>query len=192
MSYIANPFVMVLDANVLYPFRTRDVLFTFAQQGLFRARLTEQIMDEWTFNLIKNKPAMKASVESQAAAIREVFDECFVTGHEVLIGGLALPDPGDRHVLAAAIASGAQLIVTENLKDFPDDVLDTYGIVALGADDARANTFDLFPVEGARALRIVRQRYDNPAFTASEFLFDLTKSGMPKLAAMARSVIEFL
>ena len=192
MSHVANPFVMVLDANVLYPFRTRDVLFTFAQQGLFRAKLTEQIMDEWTRNLIKNKPHMAESVRSQGEAIRDVFGECFVTGHETLIGGLTLPDMDDRHVLAAAIACGAQVIVTENLRHFPEVVLETYGIEASGADDALANTFDLFPVEGARALRIVRQRYDNPPFTASEFLLDLTKSGLPKLAAMARMVIEYI
>lgn len=63
MSHVVNPFVDVLDANVLYPFRTRDVLFTFAQQGLFRARFTNQIIDEWTRSLIKNKPELKESVK---------------------------------------------------------------------------------------------------------------------------------
>ncbi len=46
MSFVANPFVVILDANVLYPFRTRDVLFSFAQAGLFRARFTDEILDE--------------------------------------------------------------------------------------------------------------------------------------------------
>ena len=162
MSHIANPFVILLDANVMYPFRTRDVLLTFAQQGLFRARFTEQIIDEWTRSLIRNKPDLEESVMEQAAAVREVFQECFVTGYEPLIEGLELPDPDDRHVLAAAIKCSAQIIVTENLKDFPPEALEEHGIEVLGVDDALVNTFDLFPIEGARALRTVRQRYDNP------------------------------
>lgn len=192
MSHIANSFVMLLDANVMYPFRTRDVLFTFAQHGLFRARFTDQIMEEWTRSLIRNKPYLEVSVMEQAEVVRDVFQECFVTGCEPLLEGLELPDPDDRHVLAAAIKCAAQIIVTENLKHFPSEVLEAHDIEVSGADDALANTFDLFPIDCARALRTVRQRSVNPPFSQSEFLLDLTKSGMPKLAAMARSAIEYL
>ena len=111
---------------------------------------------------------------------------------EPLIEGLELPDKDDRHVLAAAIKCSAQVIVTENLRDFPNDILEQYGVEALNADDMLANTYDLYPIECARALRVVRRRYDNPHFTPSEFLLDLTKCGMPKLAAMARASIEYL
>jgi len=168
------------------------VLLTFAQLGLFRARITSTIMDEWTSNLIANKPQIEASVRQQAEAITEVFEECFVLGFEPLIEGLELPDKDDRHVLAAAIKCSAQVIVTENLRDFPNDILEQYGVEALNADDMLANTYDLYPIECARALRVVRRRYDNPHFTPSEFLLDLTKCGMPKLAAMARASIEYL
>ncbi|WP_299720057.1 PIN domain-containing protein [uncultured Tateyamaria sp.] len=120
------------------------------------------------------------------------LEECFVIGHEPLIDGLTLPDPGDRHVLAAAIKCSAQVIVTENHKDFPADVLDEHDLITLSADDMLANTFDLFPIDCARALRTVRKRYGNPPFTPSEFLLDLTRAGMPKLAAMARASIEYL
>lgn len=191
MSFVANPFVVVLDANVLFPFRIRDVLFTFAQEGLFRARLTEAIMEEWTENLIKLKPHLEKSVRQQEEAVRREFDECFVLGYQPLIEVLELPDENDRHVLAAAIKCSAQIIVTENHKDFPQGVLDKYGIEStLGADDMLTNTFDLFPQRGARALRKVRKRYRDPAMTPSEFLFDLTKSGLSKLSAAARQEIE--
>jgi predicted nucleic acid-binding protein len=192
LSHIANPFVVILDANVLYPFRTRDVLLTFAQQGLFRARFTADIIEEWTGNLIANKPDLEESVRQQATIIATVFGDCLVEGYEPLIQGLNLPDRNDRHVLAAAIKCSAQIIVTENQKDFPTEILDQYGIEALGADDMLANTYDLFPIEGARALKAVRARYENPPFSPSEFLLDLTKCGMPKLAAMARTGIEYL
>ena len=118
MNHVANPFVVVLDANVLYPYRMRDILFTFAHQGLFRARFTKDIIDEWTRNLIADKPDLKTSVEKQATIVAEVFDECFVEGYEPLIAGLNLKDPDDRHVLAAAIKCSAQIIVTENRQDF--------------------------------------------------------------------------
>lgn len=192
MSFVANPFVVILDANVLFPFRTRDVLFSFAQAGLFRARFTDEILDEWTRNLIKNKPQLENSVRRQETAIRDVFGECLVTGYAPLIPGLNLPDENDRHVLAAAIKCSAQIIVTENHKDFPADTLGEYGLETLGADDFLANTYDLFPKSGVRVLKQVRQRYDNPPFTRSEFLMDLIKSGMPKLAALARADIEYL
>lgn len=192
MSFVANPFVVVLDANVLFPFRARDVLLTFAQEGLFRARFTDEILDEWTRNLIKKKPHLEESVRAQEQVIRIQFDECLVTGHAPLIAGLSLPDLDDRHVLAAAIRCSAQVIVTENHKDFPAEVLDEYGVITLGADDMLANTFDLFPQRGARALRRVRKRYNNPPMTPSEFLFDLTKCGLSKLAATARAEMEYL
>lgn len=192
MSFVANPFVVVLNANVLFPFRTRDVLFTFAQEGLFRARLTDEIIQEWTRNLIRLKPHLEASVRQQEAAIREHFEECFVEGHRPLIAGLELPDPDDRHVLAAAIRCSAQVIITENLRDFPSQELVPYDIEALSADDLLANTYALFRQGGARALRKVRRRYNNPPMTSSEFLLDLTKNGLSKLAAHARQDIEYL
>lgn len=192
MSIVANPFVVILDANVLFPFRVRDVLLTFAHDGLFRARLTEEIMAEWTQNLLELKPSLENSIKAQVAMIRKTFDECFVTGHMPLIEGLEMPDKDDRHVLAAAIRCSAQVIVTENKRDFPSDILEEYDIEVLGADDMLVNTYELFPVEAARALGKVRGRYKNPRMNVSEFLLDLTRAGLPKLAATARRDIETL
>lgn len=76
MSFVANPFVVVLDANVLFPFRIRDVLLTFTQEGLFRARFTDDILDEWTRNLIRLKPHLEDSVRAQEAIIRTEFEGC--------------------------------------------------------------------------------------------------------------------
>lgn len=69
MSFVANPFVVILDANVLFPFRIRDVLFTFAQEDLFRAYLTDDIIDEWARSLTALKPHLAASVRQQETAI---------------------------------------------------------------------------------------------------------------------------
>ncbi len=192
MTFVVNPFVAIVDANVLYPFRVRDVLLTFADEGLFRARFTDEIINEWTRNLIKNKPSFEDSVRQQEAVIRNLFDDCLVTGHHPFIEVLDLPDPDDRHVLAAAIRCSAQVIVTENLRDFPAATLDEYDIEALTADDFLVNTYSLFRSDGARALRAVRNRYRNPPMTAADFILDLTRAGLPKLAAAARPDIDFL
>ena len=67
--------------------------------------------------------------------MNEAFDDALVTGWEPLTTGLALPDPGDAHVLAAAILGRADVIVTQNLKDFPSEVLSPFGIDAVSTDD---------------------------------------------------------
>lgn len=192
MSHIANPFVVVIDANVLYPFRIRDVLLHFALGGLFRARWTDEIIDEWTRNLVQKKPEVADSVQSQLRAIRQNFEGCWVSGYESLIDTLDLPDPNDRHVLAAAIKCSAQHIVTDNLKDFPASELERYDIEAISADDFLTHTFQLFTFDAMRILRELRLCYDNPTYTSSEFITDLTAKKLPKLAASAREHIEFL
>lgn len=187
MRHIADRFVVVLDANVLFPFRKRDVLLRFSQAGLFRARWSPQILDEWTRSLLAAKPGLAESVLSQREAMRLAFPEACVTGHEPLIGGLKLPDPDDRHVLAAAIRCGAQHIVTENLKDFPDDLLAEFAVEAIDADEFLSRTFDLYPAAALEALKTTRQSYRNPPFTQAEFIDDLMAKGLPKLASRLKS-----
>lgn len=192
MSIQANPFVVILDANVLFPFRSRDILLTCALLGLFRARWTERIIEEWVSNLLRLKPHLADSVNEQVQAMHEQFEACFVTGYEGIIEGLELPDKNDRHVLAAAIRCSAQLIVTHNHKDFPAEVLDKFGIETIGVDEFLLSNFELSPGSMLQALKTVRQRYRKPSMTGSEFALDLTASGMPKLAAAIRPHREFL
>ncbi len=182
MTQLADPRVALLDANVLFPFRKRDILLRFHHAGLFRARWTERILDEWTLNLLEQKPQLEPSVRSQRHAMREHFQEAVVTGYEPLISTLELPDADDRHVLAAAIRCGAQHIVTDNLADFPAAVLGHFDIEAVDADGFLSRTFDLYPSEALDVLRTLREAYSNPPFTPSEFVRDLTSKGLPRLA----------
>ncbi len=186
MSHIADRFVVLLDANVLFPFRKRDVLFSFYHAGLFRGRWTAEILAEWSRNLLALRPELSASIHTQHQIMEREFPEALVTGHEDLIPSLTLPDPDDRHVLAAAIRCGAQQIVTDNLKDFPAARLGPYDIEAITADSFLSQTFDLYPYEALPVVRDIRIRYRNPAFTAPEFLMDLTAKGLPLLAARLR------
>lgn len=122
-------FTALYDACVLYPAPLRDLLMQLALTDLFRARWTDQIHDEWIRNVLENRPDLKPE---QLERTRELMNahvrDSLVTGYESLIENLELPDPDDRHVLAAAIRTRASVIVTFNLTDFPAEVLEPLGI----------------------------------------------------------------
>ena len=122
---------VLYDACVLYPAPLRDLLLRLAMVDLFRARWTETLLDECFRNLAKNRPVLQPA---QLTRTRELMNahvlDALITGHETLIPSLTLPDPDDRHVLAAAICGGVEAIITYNLTDFPAQVLKTYGIEA--------------------------------------------------------------
>jgi predicted nucleic acid-binding protein len=189
---VADRFVVVLDANVLFPFRIRDALLRFAEAGLFRARWSPAILDEWRRSLLARRPALQASIDAQIKAMERAFPESCVVGGETLLPCLELPDQDDRHVLATAIRTGAEHIVTENLKDFPDVALAPFGISAVTADDFLASTFELYPGDALRAMRAMRRDYSKPPFTPGEFIFDLQAKGLPKLASMLKESFDLL
>jgi hypothetical protein len=192
VTHVADHFVVLLDANVLFPFRKRDVLLHFYHAGLYRGRWTTAILEEWSRNLLELKPDLGASLAKQQRIMQEQFPEALVSGYEPLMQGLVLPDPNDCHVLAAAIRCGAQHIVTDNLADFPARTLEPFGIEAIDADEFLARTYDLYPTEAFLVLKALRQQYRKPAYTPAEFIFDLTAKGLPKLAARLREQRAFL
>lgn len=111
------------DACVLHPAGLRDLLVRLATTGMFRAHWSADILDEMVRSILRRRPDL---TEAQLARTRQLMcdavPDCLTTGYEELIDGLHLPDPDDRHVLAAAIRSGSQVTVTENLSDFPAHV----------------------------------------------------------------------
>ncbi len=192
MADIANRFVVFLDANVLFPFLVRDILLSFAEAGLYRARWSSDVLDEWQAAATRKWPTAAAKVQATRAQMKVAFPEAEVDGYRSLIAALALPDEDDRHVLAAAISTGAQVIVTENLKDFPIDVLAPFNIEALTADDVLVSAFDLYPLKAMAALRRMRNGDQNPAMDQVEFLAALGRSRLFELAGRVRSEFELL
>ena len=153
-----HPVTAIYDANILYPAPLRDLFIRLAQAGLVRARWTETIHDEWLRNVLKDNPQTTAEKLARTRALmNEAVRDCLVTGYEDLIDSLALPDPDDRHVVAAAVRAGAQVIVTYNTKDFPVESLVAFDVEAKHPDDFVLESIDLAP--GAlRALWPSRQR----------------------------------
>lgn len=178
MRHVADRLTAILDANVLYPFLVRDVLLSLAEAGLYRVVWTAEINAEWSERLVAEKPGRKAAIEATIEAMNEAFPEATTTGYEDLISSLSLPDADDRHVLAAAIRSGASVIVTENLKDFPPDMLAKYDIETRSADEFVLNTFELYPTDALHALKTMRARYFKPPVTPAELIQRMLKVGL--------------
>src|SRR5947209_12072704 len=130
------PATAIYDANVLYRAPLRDLFIRLAQAGLVRARWTDMIHDEWLRNVLKDNPHLSPERLARTRTLmNEAVRDCLVTGYEDLIESLTLPDPDDRHVLAAAIRADAEVIVTFNLKDFPAGVLASYNVEAMHPGD---------------------------------------------------------
>ena len=185
-------FSVIYDACVLYPAPLRDCLLRLALTDLFTARWTDQIHDEWSGALLKEGTITKEKL----MAVRDLMDahvrDAKVTGYESLIEGLQLPDPHDRHVLAAAIRCNADAIVTFNLKDFPETALATYGIDVIHPDDFIYYQVDMAPAPCCEALRNQRLALRNPPFSVDEFLSVLQKQQLPQTVSRLREFREFL
>lgn len=171
-------FTVVYDACVLYPAPLRDFLMHLALTGLFRARWTAQIHEEWTRNLLEKRPELEDTLPRTVVLMNQAVPDCLVTGHEPLINSIDLPDPDDRHVLAAAIVAGAQLIITFNLKDFPKEALSTYGIEAVHPDTFAVQQFDLNEARIIEAARKHRRSLRKPPKSAGEYLETLSANGL--------------
>jgi predicted nucleic acid-binding protein len=119
-----SSYTAILDANVLYPAPMRDVLIEIAVTDLFKAKWSEDIHREWIDSLLRNEPRRdRAALERTRDLMNRAVRDCLVTGYEPLIQSIALPDADDRHVLAAAIVGRCDMIVTQNLKHFPEAAL---------------------------------------------------------------------
>jgi predicted nucleic acid-binding protein len=181
-------FTVVLDANVLYPNTVRDLLIRIGQARLVRIRWTDQILHEVFRNLAENRPDIDpAKSERLRVLMNDAIPDVLVTGYEPLIEVLDLPDPDDRHVLAAAIKVGAQMIVTDNLRDFPADRLAKWDIEARSADHFAHAMVDLNP---KRVFGIVQQMADartRPPMDVDDVLAALERGGLVETVAALRS-----
>lgn len=169
-------FTAIYDACVLYPTAIRDLLMQLATTNLFRARWTKKIQEEWQGNLLAQRPELDAAKlartqELMNAAVRD----CLIEGYEPLIDSIELPDPADRHVVAAAIKAGADVIVTYNLKDFPKEALALHGLEAQHPDIFLAHALDLGQGVVCEAVKRCRTRNKNPPYAIDEYLTRLEK-----------------
>lgn len=186
-------FTALYDACVLYPAPLRDLLMRLAMTDLFRARWTNQIHDEWIRNLLANRTDLTSEqLERTRTLMNSHVRDSLVTGYESIIDGLNLPDPDDRHVLAAAIRTRAAVIVTFNLDDFPAEALEPLGIEAQHPDEFITHLIDLNP--GAVCVAAKRQRASlkNPPRSVEEFLETLAQQRLPETVSFLRNFAELI
>lgn len=137
-------YTALLDSSVLFPAFISSLLLWIASTRLFRVKWTEQIHTEWIERRLARYPDLsRAQLERRRQRMDAEFRDSLVLGYEVLIESLTLPDPNDRHVLAAAITCRANVIVTANLRDFPESSLSQYSIFSQHPDDFILDQMDL-------------------------------------------------
>lgn len=186
-------FVALYDACVLYPAPLRDLLMHLACTGLFRARWTERIHDEWMRNVLANRHDLKPEqLQRTRALMDQAVPDCLVTHYEDLEGQLALPDVDDRHVLAGAIVGRADVIVTFNLKDFPAAVLAPKGVEAQHPDDFIRHLIDLHAGAVVAAVRAQRDTLKHPPCNARKLLDTFLQQRLPTTVAALEPFIDAL
>ena len=180
-----------LDANVLFPAATRSVLLELARNKTYRLLWSDRVHDEWMRNLAARFPQIPPAKIARMRALMEGYvNDATVSGYEPLIATLSLPDPDDRHVLAAAVHGGASIIVTSNLRDFPDAALAIHGIAAMTPDSFALHLLTLDRDGVLEALEGDRADMRNPALTADAFLDALANSGMKAFADAVRPAAD--
>ncbi|MBB5060205.1 putative nucleic acid-binding protein [Granulicella aggregans] len=173
------PFIVFLDANVLYPAELRSFLMYLAVSGVYRARWSAEVQDEWISNLLLNRSDLtREKLERTRELMERHAPDALVTGYQNLIPGLSLPDHNDRHVLAAAIRGKATVIITNNLKDFPAAELQIYDIEAQTPEDFINHLINLYPAEVLQAAEEHRHSLRNPKKTVEEYLDSLRRQGL--------------
>ena|SRR5450830_559502 len=183
-----SSFTAFYDANVLYPAPLRDFLMYLALTGVYRARWSAQVHEEWKRNLLLNRPDLtRAQLDRTSSLMDMAVPGGLVTDYEALIEGLQLPDVDDRHVLAAAIKCNASVIVTFNLKDFPEQTLAPLNIEPLHPDDFIADIWDLDQAAVLEAAQRQRRSLKNPPHTASDYLDRLLQQRLPETVKLLSS-----
>lgn len=188
-----SQYTAVLDACVLYPAPVRDILLHLAEHGAFHARWTTDIHDEWTRNLLKNRPDIDPDkLAHTTQMMNEAIEDSLIENYRYLIDSLKLPDPGDRHVLAAAIVGHADAIVTYNLKDFPAENVRKHEIEVLHPDDFLIYQYDLDNVGFLTTVKELRECLQKPPVTAEQLISTYSAQGLHQTADRLDKAIELI
>lgn len=183
-------FTALLDANILYPAYLRDALLRLAEAGVYQVRWTDQILYEMSRNAKKKVPEERHDrIDRIVAKMNQAFPEARVTGYEDLIQSMT-NHPKDRHVLAAAVTAGADLIVTSNVKHFPRSACEAYNMDVQLPDDFLCHQWALRSPEYLMGLL---ERWasglSNPPYTLEALLEERLAKTAPKFS---ETVLQFV
>jgi hypothetical protein len=175
-----------LDACVLYPSSTRDLLLRGAEAYLYRVSWSSQVLQELRRNLVDDQRCSQEQADDLVSEMERAFPDAAASGYDELIAVMRNHE-GDRHVLAAAVVAKADVIVTDNARHYPDAACEPYGIEVQSADEFLSFSFDLSPeVMGAAFLQQVSD-WSSPALDTAAALSRLD-SRLPSFAARLRTL----
>jgi len=180
---------VLLDTCVLLKSYLCDTLLSIAEEGVYRPLWSEHVLAELRRNLVK-AGAKQEAVEHRLGQMAAYFPDAQVTSYEALISSMT-NHPKDRHVLAAAVAGRADVLVTENLKDFPPAAVAHFGITVVGQDDFLSGLLELYPEAVLDALRRQASRYRREPRTGTALLNVLASAGQgcPEFARQCRALL---
>ena len=187
-------YTALLDACVLFPLAMVDSLMSLAEAGLYAAKWSTRIEEEWMLALETKRPDLKGRLGTRRDAMREAVPDWEVpeTAWNAVVGSVQLPDPDDAHVLAAAIAGHADCIVTVNLRHFPDAAVGPYGVEVVDPDKFIINQWDLDQLAAVAAFKRMRARWKKPQATPEDFAQALERGGLPATAIRLREARELI
>lgn len=194
----ANRFTAFVDACTLASTLRRNLLLTLAEAEFFRVRWSKPVLSETERaieGMLRDKgvPDAPERAAKARATMEAAFEEAVVDDfEEFMCLGEKLPDPDDRHVLAAAVKTQASTIVTENLKDFPEGHLQTLNLEVRSADAFVADTIELDPGRAVAAIKKMRERLKRPEKTADVLLLDMEAAGLTQTVDTLRAYVRSL
>lgn len=182
---------VILDACVLYPAPLRDLLLHLALIDVYHAKWTDDIHNEWIYNLLKSR---KDLTRQQLLRTRDLMNshvrDCLVEDYQELVQIIELPDANDRHVLAAAIKGSASFIVTFNTKDFPVNYLKKFGVEARHPDVFLADIIDTAPRAMTVAVDRILSSLRNPPISFDSYLDKLDNIGLIETAKKLKGTLS--
>jgi predicted nucleic acid-binding protein len=181
---------VLLDSSVLVPNALCDTLLRLAERGFYRPLWSDRILDEVRVAVERIHPNLDpARIQKRIDAMKSAFEDAMVTGWEATCAGLDLPDPNDRHVLAAAMTGGGQSLVTFNLKDFPEEKLILTGVEAVHPDEFLLDQLDMHPGLALQVLREQSADTKHPPLDLQAVLNLLERCGVPQFVDQVRLLL---
>jgi predicted nucleic acid-binding protein len=179
--------MVLCDANLFYSILMTDLLLSLSEAGLFRPRWTKEIHEELIRNVLADQPVRRREdLDRRRALMDQAIDDDLIENYERHIENLVLPDPADRHVLAAAIEGEAEIILTYNLRDFPSSTLTAYGISALHPDEFLCRHMKEEPALVMEVIEKMRLKRSRPEISHEQLLGKLSRLALPNFVEMLR------
>jgi predicted nucleic acid-binding protein len=180
-------FPAFLDTNVLFPQYLSDTLLQQAAAGTYRPLWSEGVLGELGRVLARETQMTAEQVAHRLGRMRAAFPDALVEGYDDLVEGMT-NDEKDRHVLAAAVRGNVEVLVTFNVKDFPESAVKPFDISVVTPDEFLLDQLDLYPAAVIHAMKTQVNRYmrNGGPMEVVELLRPLERAGVPRFADEVR------